>query len=106
MASKEQIDGFVRQVAEEFRPQKVLLFGSHARGAQTPDSDVDLLVVMPFEGKPWHRATAIRDRLRPDFPMDLLIRTPEQIQERLRKGDAFIRQVVEEGKVLYEAPDR
>jgi len=99
------IRDFANRIAAEFHPNRIILFGSHARGQASGDSDVDLLVVIPHEGKPWRMATAIRGRVRPTFPVDLLVRTPESIRERLEMGDNFIREIVEEGEVLYEAPD-
>jgi predicted nucleotidyltransferase len=80
-----------------------VLFGSHARGAATPDSDVDLLVVLPFEGRSVNKSVKIGMKLRPPFPIDLLVRTPQKVRERIETGDDFMREILEEGKVLYEA---
>jgi predicted nucleotidyltransferase len=90
-------------IAEEFKPEKIILFGSHAYGQPKQDSDVDLLVVMPFEGGYFHQAGRIRQYLSLSIPMDLLVRTPEQLQHRLEIGDSFMREIVERGKVMYEA---
>ncbi|HEX8999526.1 MAG TPA: nucleotidyltransferase domain-containing protein [Blastocatellia bacterium] len=90
-------------IAEHFKPEKVILFGSHAYGHPTPESDVDLLVVMDFEGSPIKQAIKISRELGLVTPMDLLVRTPEQVRERLRIEDPFMREIVERGKVLYEA---
>jgi predicted nucleotidyltransferase len=100
-----KIEQFGRDIGREFRPERVLLFGSYARGTATPDSDVDLLVVLPFEGKPVRKSVEIRFKLRPSFPVDLLVRTPEKVRERLAMGDDFMRELIEEGKVLYDAHD-
>jgi predicted nucleotidyltransferase len=100
----DQIEAFGREIASEFRPERIVLFGSHARGTPCPDSDVDLLVVMPFEGPAVNRSVEIRMRLRPPFPVDLLVRTPEKVRERLAMGDDFMREIIVEGKLLYEAP--
>ena len=88
-----------------FSPFKVILFGSHAAGTATEDSDVDILVIMPFKGKPARMALEILNKLDPKFPIDLIVRTPEQIEDRLAKGDFFIKEIMEKGKVLYEAAD-
>jgi predicted nucleotidyltransferase len=90
-------------IAEEFKPEKIILFGSHAYGQPTQDSDVDLLVVMPFDGGYFHQAARIRQHLSLPIPMDLLVRTPEQLHHRLEIGDSFMREIVERGKVMYEA---
>ena len=92
-----------RRIAEEFKPEKIILFGSHAYGVPTPDSDIDLLVVMQYEGDYFLEASKIRRRLGLMTPMDLLVRTPEQLQYRLDIGDRFMREIVERGKVMYEA---
>jgi len=106
MITMKQIENVSRRIAEEFHPQRILLFGSYAWGTPSPDSDVDLLVILPFEGKAVVKSVEIRLKVRPTFPMDLLVRTPEGIQERLMLGDSFIQSILEKGKVLYEADDR
>lgn len=97
-----QIKRLCEQIARDFHPEKIILFGSHAYGHAGPDSDVDLLVVMPFKGRPTRQAIMILNRLNALTPIDLLVRTPEQVQERLALGDQFMREIVERGKVLYE----
>jgi predicted nucleotidyltransferase len=105
MTTQKQIREFGRRLGREFNPQKVILFGSHAHGQPRPDSDVDLLVVMPLEGDPVDKSVEVRLKLRPRFPLDLLIRTPAKIKERLAMGDDFIRDILDKGTVLYEAHD-
>jgi predicted nucleotidyltransferase len=99
----EFIQRLCERIAKRFKPEKIILFGSHAYGQPTPESDVDLLVVMDFEGSPIQQAIKISRELGLVTPMDLLVRTPEQIRERLRIEDPFMREIVERGKVLYEA---
>jgi predicted nucleotidyltransferase len=106
MVAMGQIEGFVRRIGREFGAERVILFGSYARGTVTEDSDVDLLVIGPFEGRSVDRSVEIRMKLRPRFPVDLLVRTAEKVHERIQMGDEFMREIVEEGKVLYEADDR
>lgn len=91
------------QIVREFHPHKVVLFGSYAFGAPTPDSDVDLLVILPFEGSPARKAYEIDLRLEHRFPIDLLVRTPEQIEERIALNDGFIREIMQKGRVLYDS---
>lgn len=100
---RSQIEQFARQVVEQFRPERIILFGSHAYGNPSEDSDVDLLVVMPHEGKALRKAIEIRLALDAPFPLDLLVRDPAVLQQRLEWGDFFLREVVEKGEVLYEA---
>ncbi len=102
MVAMDTIREYSRQIDCEFHPQRIVLFGSHARGTPTQDSDVDLLVVMPFEGKPWKVAAEIRGRVRAGFPLDLVVRTPQQVRERLSRGDTYMETLMREGKVLHE----
>lgn len=106
MATMRQIEDVSHQIAQQFHPERILLFGSYAWGTPSPDSDVDLLVIIPFEGKPVAKSVEMRLKVKPPFPVDLLVRTPEKVRERLALGDPFIRSILEEGKVLYEAVDR
>ena len=100
-----KIKELCRQIVENFDPQKVILFGSHAYGKPNENSDVDLLVVMPFECRSVEQAIKIRQRIYPKMPLDLLARTPAQIKERLDMGDFFIKDIIERGKILYESED-
>jgi predicted nucleotidyltransferase len=103
MATMEQIEAFGRRIGEEFRPLCVILFGSYAQGRPTPDSDVDLLVITELEGRPVDKSVEIRMKVRPPFPVDLIVRTPEKVRERLAMGDNFMKEILAEGKVLYKA---
>ncbi len=103
--TQKTISAFARQIARQFNPHKIILFGSYAYGKPTADSDVDMLVIMPFEGKSAYKATEILLATDPRFPIDLLVRTPEQIKTRVELGDFFIREITKKGKVLYESAD-
>jgi uncharacterized protein len=103
MASRKAIRAFVDQLVRRFRPGKVILFGSYAYGQPTPDSDVDLMVIMPLRGCGARQATRIRLACPRSFPVDLIVRTPAQVRQRLRMGDAFFREVTSKGVVLHEA---
>ncbi len=103
MTTFKEIREFGKKLGLEFHPQKVILFGSYAYGKPTPDSDVDILVVMPLDGNPIDKSVEMRLKLRPLFPLDLLVRTPARIKERLALGDDFIKDILDKGKILYEA---
>jgi len=96
-----QIRAYCRVLAREFRPRKIILFGSYATGAATANSDVDLVVVMAFHGPGTDKVVEIRGRVEAPFPMDLLVWRPSQE----RKQDSFTRGVLNEGKVMYEGSD-
>lgn len=97
-----EIEAMVQRIVRQFAPHQVILFGSHARGDARPDSDVDLLVVMPVEGSKREKQIEIRIALH-DFriPKDVVVVTPEEV---LRKKDVvgtIVRPALREGKVLY-----
>lgn len=92
-----------RQIVEAFHPDKIILFGSRAYGKPREDSDIDLLVVIPYQGDSAMMAVRILNHIDVLAPIDLLIRSPEEIRERIKIGDSFIREIIERGKVIYEA---
>src|SRR5437870_5658367 len=92
---------FARQVAEHFHPQQIILFGSHAYGKPHADSDVDILVVMPARNQ-LDQAVKIELACDPPFPLDIIVRTPKNLQWRLEAGESFLREIMTKGKVLYE----
>lgn len=92
-----------KRIAEAYHPEKIILFGSHAYGTPTPESDVDLLIVMDFEGDSIEQTMKIRSELGLVTPMDLLVRTPKEVIWRLEDGDMFMIGVFWHGKVMYEA---
>jgi len=102
IAQRKTILELSKQIAREFEPDRIILFGSYAYGNPTPDSDVDMLIILPFKGKPAEKAVEIRLSIRPTFPVDIIARTPEKIKERIDLGDDFIREILMKGKVLYE----
>jgi predicted nucleotidyltransferase len=96
---------YARAIAEEFRPDKIILFGSYAYGTPHEDSDVDLLVVMPTWSQ-HSKSVQIRWRLAAPFPLDLLVRTPKEMAWRLAEGESFTTTIVSQGKVLYKKEDQ
>ncbi|MCC7187202.1 MAG: nucleotidyltransferase domain-containing protein [Anaerolineales bacterium] len=99
---QEAIDQVVEQIVEKFKPQKIILFGSYARGNPRPDSDVDMLVVMDTPLRDVQQAIQICQQIEYRFGLDLIVHTPKYLAERMKMGDWFLRDVVKEGKVLYE----
>ena len=98
-----RIEEFGHRIGREFGAQQIILFGSYARGLSTADSDVDLLVIGPFTGRAVDKSVEIRMKLRPTFPVDILVRTPDKVQERINMGDNFMQDILKNGKVIYEA---
>ncbi|HEY1379935.1 MAG TPA: nucleotidyltransferase domain-containing protein [Gemmataceae bacterium] len=95
---------FARGVAERFDPDRIILFGSYAYGRPHRYSDVDILVVVPARNE-IDKSVHILDALDPPFDADLIVRSPRNLEWRLREGDWFLREVVSRGKVLYEKTD-
>lgn len=100
------IDQVVRQIVDKFKPQRIILFGSYARGNPRPESDVDMLVVMDTPLKGVQQAIQICQQIEYRFGLDLIVHAPGSLAERLEMGDCFLQEVLEEGKVLYEAGHR
>ncbi len=101
MVSEQEITQFTSRIVREYHPQRIILFGSYAYGTPTADADVDLLMVMPFAGKPVLQSVEILNALNPTFPIDLLVRTTEELKRRLALNDFFLQEVIAKGKVLY-----
>ncbi len=106
MVALADIQAYAHEIARRFKPQKIILFGSHASGEPDEDSDVDLLVVMPDGGDPIERAVEIRCAVPRCFPLDLIVRSPEDLHWRLAENDCFTREIVEKRQNLYEAQHR
>jgi predicted nucleotidyltransferase len=102
MVDQESIQELCDRIVRDFQPERIILFGSYAYGNPTPDSDVDILVVLPFEGKNFLKSLEILNRTNPRFPIDLLARRPDDTERRYREGDPLIREALDHGKVLYE----
>ena len=102
MVERDKIESYAREVAEKFSPQKVLLFGSYATGCATEDSDVDLLILMDYDGKASRKALEIRGSIRKDFPLDLIVQSPAEARHRVSSGDPFMAEALSRGRILYE----
>ncbi len=94
----------VRQIVTKFSPIKVVLFGSYAHGNPRPESDVDLLVVMRTR-REGEQSLVIRQAIPCEFGLDLIVTTPATLKKRLKLGDFLLKEILERGKVLYEALD-
>jgi len=102
MVDEKRITELSERIVREFQPERIILFGSYAYGQPRPDSDVDLLVVLPFEGKGFRKSLEILERISPDFSVDLLARQPQDTERRYAEGDPLIREALDHGRVLYE----
>lgn len=96
------IDDVVRQIVETARPRRVVLFGSYAHGTPVPESDVDLLVVMDTPLPEMEQAIRLCQEIDYHFGLDLIVRTPANLERRLALGDSFLAEALRDGRVLYE----
>ena len=102
VSRKTEIQNFCQRLAELYRPARITLFGSQAKGNARPDSDVDLLVEMEHTGSSLGMANKMLSATKPDFSIDLLVRPPGKMRERALMGDQFAREILNTGKVVYE----
>ena len=98
-----RIKEFSDAIAREFRPERIVLFGSYAYGKPRTDSDIDVLVIMSFKGKSAHKALEIINKIQPKFSVDLLVRSPDEVKWRIANNDCFMSEIVEQGRTLYES---
>ncbi len=96
------IRAFVRRIAQRFQPERIILLGSYAYGTPHEESDVDLLVIMPTRNA-IDESVRITLAFEQPFSLDLIVRTPWQVERGLKDDNWFLREVIEKGKVLYEA---
>jgi predicted nucleotidyltransferase len=94
----------VTKIKEDYQPEKIILFGSCAYGNPTRDSDIDLLIIKRTKERPMDRRVRIR-RIVSDphrrIPFEPLVLTPQEIKNRLRIGDQFIKQILTNGEIIY-----
>ena len=99
---QEKINEIVRRIVDRFKPERIVLFGSHAKGKAGPDSDVDILVIMPFSGSKREKQIEIGVALHDiRIPMDIIVATPEEVERRKHIVGTIIRPALRDGEVLY-----
>lgn len=98
-----EVQAIVRKISEGYDPDRIIVFGSYARGTQGKGSDLDVLVVKETTARWTDRVRAVSGLVTPRrVPMDIIVRTPAEVEEALRHRELFMRQVMEEGVVAYE----
>lgn len=100
--TKSYIRQMVKRIVTQFQPDKIILFGSHARGQAGLDSDVDLLIVMPVSGSKREKAIEIAVSLH-DIPVakDVIVVTPDDFEWRSKIVGTIERPAARQGKLLY-----
>lgn len=100
--STRQIKKVAEKIVKEYKPEKIILFGSYAWGKPYADSDVDLFVLKRTNDSVIERHKKVgRLLFGSGFPVDVLIYTPSQVKRRLGMGDFFMRNIISKGKLLY-----
>ena len=105
MKNADVIERMVRKLVEEYRPEKIILFGSYAWGEPDSDSDIDLFIIKDTDKRKLDRMAEVRRILTGlhDFiPLDTIVMTPEEFRSRSGLRDPFVLSIAEEGKKLYE----
>ncbi|RMI06730.1 MAG: nucleotidyltransferase domain-containing protein [Calditrichaeota bacterium] len=103
----EFITDIVSKIVQGVSPEKIILFGSYVSGDITPDSDVDLLIIMPTSLRPAERIRLISRLLYPRVaPLDIIVKTPEEILAAQNRVDPFLHEILERGIVLYAKSGR
>ena len=93
----------IQKIVQELKPEKIILFGSYAYGMPTPHSDADLLIVLKTNASLKDRSWKVSRLLLPrPFPVDILVKSPKEIEKALKSGDFFLREILTRGKALYE----
>ena len=100
---REKIDRYVREVVEKLHPSLIVLFGSFSSGEINEGSDVDILVVADFKEGFLERIRTLMDLNRFRIPIEPVGYTPEEFEDMKRKGNLFVTEVLEKGKILYES---
>jgi predicted nucleotidyltransferase len=101
--TQKMISEIVSKIVDNFNPEKIILFGSFVWGKPKEWSDIDILVIMKYSGSSPKVAAKISNLAKPKLvPMDILVRTPKEIEKRVKLGDYFIKRILNGGKVLYD----
>jgi predicted nucleotidyltransferase len=99
---EKEIGNITQQIIEKYKPEKIILFGSAARGERGPDRDADFLIIK--KDPPLYGVDRIREisrMIERNIPVDFLVYRPEEFDIRLKMGDPFLKAIIKEGKVLY-----
>lgn len=100
---QETIDAVVQAIARNFSPQRIILFGSYASGQPTPDSDLDLLIIMDSDLPKHKRAVPVHLLFRPmPCALDILVYTPEEVARWYGTVNHIITEALQYGITVYE----
>lgn len=101
--TKRKISALIENTVDKIRPEKVILFGSYAYGHPDKDSDIDLLFIKNTRLTGLKRYCSVSNNIDHVMPLDILVKTPSEIETRLAMGDPFYKEIIGKGQVLYES---
>lgn len=99
---EKELKKVVERLKTNYKPEKIILFGSLAGDRVSKGSDIDLIIIKQTEDDPWTRTSKVDGFIEHNMPVELLVYTPEEIKERLKMNDFFVKEVLEKGEILYE----
>lgn len=94
------------EALKAYNPEKIILFGSSARGEKDKYSDIDLIIIKKTKDRFLQRLKKAALLIREPLPVDLFVYTPEEFAQMLEDENPFVQMVSKEGKVIYEKPNR
>ncbi len=99
----EKVQEVIQKIVEGYDPEKIIIFGSYARGDWTEDSDLDVLVVKETDERPFDRIGAVSGTCWPrKLPMDIVVKTPNELEYELHEKQLFAREIMREGVVVHD----
>ncbi len=98
---QKEIKSLIRQIRTKYRPEKMILYGSAAKGKANEDSDIDMLIIKKTKRRFVDRISDVLKLCDYNIPFEPIVYTPEEIEERIKLGDFFIIDILKKGKVLY-----
>lgn len=101
-ATFDEIKKQAEKIVHHFNPRKIIMFGSYAAGNPTPSSDVDLLIVTDSDQSSWDTSVEIELILDHTFPVDIIVKSQDELNKRLSLGDFFYEDITKNGKIIYE----
>lgn len=102
MTNQKEIEKVAEQIVRNYKPEKVILFGSFAWGKPKSHSDIDLLIIKKTKKRKVERIKEILMKTKSNFPLEPLVYTPKELQARLDLRDFFFQNIVKRGRILYE----
>lgn len=97
-----EIQSITRKIVREYKPEKIILFGSFAYGKPKASSDIDMLIVKKTKKRRIDRIKDVLYMIDNNFPFEPIVYTPQEIDKRLTLGDFFLQTIMQKGKILYE----